>query len=304
VTPSEFAFLALGLVLGIATGAAIVVVVRSHPPTREVRLTVAHDAVPRRGSTLATDAFSTDGGAPASGGPGDRRATDRTAPGVPVERTPVREPAPLAAIPIHPEPDGLLARIRQSGRADGSLLPHLLDGDHRAMTDLLDGLAGTDPDRRAAWDELLSGLVEAIRGRAIDLGFIDLPMGKPFWDAFTIDQCRQITAALASMGRRFDGHDGWADGVVPDYRDLSQAMADVGLDPVRIRVWPNQLEIGELYRGAHVAGAELVDRFAPTLEAADMQAFLGARARGLSDLWLAWDAVRVALGAGAAAIRE
>ena len=48
MTASEFAFLALGLVLGLASGSAIVVVLGSRPPAREVRLTVGHDAVPRR----------------------------------------------------------------------------------------------------------------------------------------------------------------------------------------------------------------------------------------------------------------
>ena len=40
MTASEFAFLALGLVLGVASGSAIVVVLSSRPPAREIRLTV------------------------------------------------------------------------------------------------------------------------------------------------------------------------------------------------------------------------------------------------------------------------
>src|SRR3972149_2449714 len=48
MTASEFAFLALGLVLGVASGSAIVVVLGSPAPARELRLTVGHDAGPRR----------------------------------------------------------------------------------------------------------------------------------------------------------------------------------------------------------------------------------------------------------------
>ncbi len=49
MTASEFAFLALGLVLGIATGAALSMVIRARPPApREIRVTVSPDAVPRR----------------------------------------------------------------------------------------------------------------------------------------------------------------------------------------------------------------------------------------------------------------
>jgi hypothetical protein len=76
VTASEFAFLALGLVLGAASGAALVEVLRSRPPARrEVRVTVAPNSIPRRASTL-TDSDTHDHG-PARGGPADRRWVDR-----------------------------------------------------------------------------------------------------------------------------------------------------------------------------------------------------------------------------------
>ena len=75
VTVSEFMFLALGLVLGVASGAALVEIIRARSPsTREVRLTVSKDAIPRRrASTLADDAFVSAGPEPARGGPADRR---------------------------------------------------------------------------------------------------------------------------------------------------------------------------------------------------------------------------------------
>jgi hypothetical protein len=74
VTASEFSFLALGLVLGVVTGAALVELIRARPPApREVKLTVAHDAIPRRATTLADDAFVAMGPEPARGGPADRR---------------------------------------------------------------------------------------------------------------------------------------------------------------------------------------------------------------------------------------
>jgi hypothetical protein len=79
VTASEFAFLALGLVLGAACGAALVEVLRSRPSSRrEVRITVAPNSIPRRASTLA-ESDSTDSG-PARGGPADRRWVDRDLP--------------------------------------------------------------------------------------------------------------------------------------------------------------------------------------------------------------------------------
>ena len=53
VTVSEFMFLAIGLVLGVASGAALIEIIRARPPARrEVRLTVAPDAIPRRRSKI------------------------------------------------------------------------------------------------------------------------------------------------------------------------------------------------------------------------------------------------------------
>ncbi len=135
MTAGEFAFLALGLILGLASGAALVVVVRARPPSREIRLTVASDAVPRRlSATLASDAFTTEPAEPARGGPADRRAVDRPDPvGDPdfqaiaaaawpstpeaisarIGATEVTPPGPIDAIAIrvHSEPDPELAEL-------------------------------------------------------------------------------------------------------------------------------------------------------------------------------------------------
>lgn len=56
MNPTEIAFLALGLVLGAAVGAALLEVVRARPmPRREVRITVSPNSiVPRRSATLAS----------------------------------------------------------------------------------------------------------------------------------------------------------------------------------------------------------------------------------------------------------
>ncbi|MFL5723156.1 MAG: hypothetical protein ACJ78H_07190, partial [Chloroflexota bacterium] len=73
MTPSEVAFLALGLVLGLASGAALIEVLRAKPPaSREVRVTVAPNAIHARfPSTLADPLASTETSGPARGGPAD-----------------------------------------------------------------------------------------------------------------------------------------------------------------------------------------------------------------------------------------
>src|SRR5205809_6232336 len=82
LTANEFAFLALGLVLGLASGAALIEVLRARPPaSREVRVTVAPNAIHARfAATLADPLASTVPAGPAPGGPGDRRWRDEPPP--------------------------------------------------------------------------------------------------------------------------------------------------------------------------------------------------------------------------------
>lgn len=310
---SEFAFLALGLLLGAASGVALGVVFRSRPPRREIRLTVTHAAVPSRASTLSDDALGTSQTVPAAGGPADRRQVDR--PGddgsgdrrYPAPEEPGFSPAPAVretgdsrtivrsgspvAVAIHPETDHGLEFLR-SGGPRRPLVERILHGDHRAMLVALDAIAGEDGVMRRDWEVLLSGFAEALTERSIDLGILDFPIGTAFWDTFTIEQCRQIAGSLASLGYRFDGEDGWADSRVPSYRDLNRALGDIGVEPRRVRAWPNAVEIGELYLGARAAPADAVALWAPTLDPVDLQELLGPRADDVADLWLTWDSIR------------
>jgi hypothetical protein len=313
VSENEFAFLALGLLLGAASGAAVVVVFRSRPPSQEVRLTVTLAAVPRRASTLSSDAFLTVPEVPAPGGPADRRQSDRDddsggserrqgavprpSSAMPLHdrgigdfRMPVRS-GPATAVAIHPEPDRALEFLR-SGRPTRPLVERILQGDHRAMMTALDAIAGTDGERRRMWEDLLTGLAEALAERSIDLGILDFPIGTAFWDTFTIEQCRLIAGALASMGYRFDGREGWEASRAPSYRDLAQAVAEAGVEPRGIRAWPSTVEIADLYRGARAAPEDAVSQFAATLDPVDLRGLLGPRSDAARDLWLTWESVR------------
>jgi hypothetical protein len=139
VTVSEFLFLALGLVLGVASGAALIEIIRSRPPARrEVRLTVAQDAIPRRrATTLADDAFVAVGPEPARGGPADRRGDEAKPPpeardrrtnvrsnGFAASSGPMARPSRNAigrvvGMPISAGADPMLGAIRATARRDG-----------------------------------------------------------------------------------------------------------------------------------------------------------------------------------------
>jgi len=176
-----------------------------------------------------------------------------------------------------------------------SRLERILRGEHLAMVEVVDTVAGQDSLRRRDWEILLGGLVEGMAEMAVRESIVDFPMGTAFWDTFTVEQCRHIVAALATMGFQYDGRAGWVEHHVPVYRDLSIALADIGVDPRRVRAWPNQAEIAALFVGARPAPEELLAAAGPDYQAASMQSLLGERATQLAGLWNAWEAVRPAL---------
>ena len=93
------------------------------------------------------------------------------------------------------------------------------------------------------------------------------------------------------MGFRYDGRVGLGrTAASPPTATSTQALADVGIDPRRVRAWPNQCEIAALFVGARPAPEELLAAAGPDYTAEDVRALLGERGPELADLWLAWEA--------------
>ena len=205
-------------------------------------------------------------------------------------------------IAIQPEIDRDLESLRRRPTR-GAPIERILRGEPMAMVEVVDAVVGADSRQRRSWEVLLGGLAEAMADVAVRESVIDFPMGTAFWDTFTVEQCRRIAAALASMGYVYDGEAGWAANRVPIYRDLTLALADIGVEPRRVRAWPNQSEIATLFDGARPAPEELLAAAGPDYDAGSMQALLGKHAAGLADLWLAWEAIKPALFAEPAAER-
>jgi hypothetical protein len=168
----------------------------------------------------------------------------------------------------------------------------LLRGDRAAMATLVTGLAGDDADARRRWQMLLTSLVEAIVADAIEASALDFPEGHPFWSPFTRTQDRDIVHALSSLGYRFDGLGGWADGRQPSQRDLSLALGYAGLDPMRVRQWPTEEATTALFQDVSVAADEYLAGIAGDLTLAEMVTMLGRRADGLAEVWNNWGHIR------------
>ena len=190
----------------------------------------------------------------------------------------------------HLDDDETLGLAFESGGAPRIF--RLLQGDRVAMTTLVAALAGDDPDERRRWQLLLTNLVEAIVADAIEASALEFPDGHPFWGSFTRPQDRDIVHALGSLGYKFDGLGGWIDDRQPSQRDLSMALGYAGLDPMRIRQWPNADATAALFKDVTVAADEYLASVAGDLTLAEMVGMLGRRADGLAEAWNHWGTIR------------
>jgi hypothetical protein len=205
--------------------------------------------------------------------------------------------AAVAAAASSPEPtshfpdDEPELSVIQTGVREARMM-RLVRGDRSALERTVAELAGDDPTERRRWQVALTGLVDAIVACAIDASAIDVPDEPAFWEPFSARQRREIVAALASLGYRFDGLGGFADGRVPSQRDLSLAVGYAGLDPMRIRRWPTEADARELLAHADVAADEYLAGAAGGMTLSELIDLLGRRADGLTDLWNDWGRVR------------
>ena len=168
----------------------------------------------------------------------------------------------------------------------------LLQGDREVRAQVVAALAGDEPAAARRYQLLLSDLVDAIAAGAITQAFLDFPLDHAFWGEFERAQNRAIVVGLASLGYRFDGLGGFVDGRVPSQRDLSLAISYAGLDPMRIRRWPDEADMAELFRAVSVGANEYLAAAAPDLAMSDMLSLLGRRSEALADLWNVWGRAR------------
>ena len=186
------------------------------------------------------------------------------------------------------EPEGSMG----SRAGEDAVIIKLLRGDREALGRLVAKLAGDDPDERRRWQIAIGGLLEAVIARSIEASAFDFPTEHAFWGPFTRLQCRDIAAALASLGYKHDGFGGWAEDRMPTQRDLSLAVGYAGLDPMRIRHWPSEADMGDLLRNVTVAADEYIWEAAGTLTLGELVSLLGRRADALTELWNEWGLVR------------
>jgi hypothetical protein len=201
----------------------------------------------------------------------------------------------LPALPALPEADGPDAEEVLGIAMEAGATPRifrLLRGDRTAMTTLVGALAAGDPDQAPRWNELVTRLVDVILADAIEASALEFPADHPFWGPFNQHQARDIVHALGSLGYRFDGRGDWLDDRIPSQRDLSLAVGYAGLDPMRVRHWPDEAASRVLFSEVRVAADEYLAVNAGDLTLGEMVTMLGRRADGLAELWNQWGTIR------------
>ena len=175
------------------------------------------------------------------------------------------------------------------------VIVRILRGDREARDRFVATVAAGDAEAERAWQTRTDQLIGAITARAIEDGYLDTPDDDTFWSLFAPGESREVVAALSALGYRYDGAGGFLDERVPAQRDLSLAVGYAGLDRMRIRNWPREQELSELYRNATVASDEWLVHHAGDLTLGEMVDALGLRAGNLAEVWNAWGRVRPAL---------
>lgn len=178
------------------------------------------------------------------------------------------------------------------------LISRLVVGDRSALAELVERLAGPDPEARRRWGACLSAFVGAVVAAAIERSYFMFPRDHPFWSQFTREQARQVAHCLAALGFRYDGRGGIVDERVPVKRDLSVAAGEAGVPTVRIRYWPAPEEAAQLFRELAIDTTALLANEAPGITMGQLMRLLGRRASEMADLWNEWERVRPLLVSG------
>jgi hypothetical protein len=216
------------------------------------------------------------------------------APAAPPPAPPAAVDRGAAAMPEPADESGLGGPMGSRAGHDALIL-RILRGDHAAMQLAVARLAGQEADEGRHWQARLSALADALIARSIEAAAFDFPPDHFFWGLANQTENRDIATGLSSLGFRFDGFGGWADERVPTQRDLSLAVGYAGLDPMRVRRWPNESEMRELLRDVRVAADEYIASTAGGLTLGELVTLLGRRADALTDLWNTWGTVRPVL---------
>ncbi|HYI22955.1 MAG TPA: hypothetical protein VEX62_10000 [Candidatus Limnocylindrales bacterium] len=183
----------------------------------------------------------------------------------------------------------------RSSSQSGSQLSAMLRGDRQTLLGLALRLSEDTGIEAGRLQLLLLEMREAMAARALEENFLRFPDVHPFWGQFDGEGASRVVASLASLGYRFDGRDGWADGRAPTARDLALALSHSDFDPRSLRRPAGQAAIDGLWQGTVVLTETYLRARAPNLTVEQVNQCLGPRAARLGELWDNWGRIRPVL---------
>jgi hypothetical protein len=180
------------------------------------------------------------------------------------------------------------------GRVDMPMLRGLLDGGDaiRILARQLATLSGAPASR---WVLMLRTLGEVIVASAIDDDRLRFERTHPLWAQLTPELSRELMRWLRGLGFRYDPIDGWYGDRAPQPRDLSEALAFAGIEPVSLRPLPTAADLVALPQSIGVAAVEYLAEHAPGLELEHIRRIAGVQSPALADVWDHWVDVRALL---------
>lgn len=186
------------------------------------------------------------------------------------------------------------AQAVRVGRVDMPVLRGLLDGGD-VIRDLARELASMTGDPASRWVLLLRTLGELIVASAIADDRLRFDRTHPLWAQLTPELAREVMRWLRGLGFRYDPHDGWYGDRSPQARDLAEALAFAGVEPVSLRPMPTSADLERLPESIGVAAVEYLAEHAPALELDQVRRIAGIQAPALADVWDHWSDVRALL---------
>jgi len=170
----------------------------------------------------------------------------------------------------------------------------MLDGGD-GIRDMARHLAALTGGAASRWLLLLRTLGELIVASAIADDRLRFDRSNPLWAQLAPDLSREVMRWLRGLGFRYDPHDGWYGDRAPQPRDLAEALAFAGVEPVSLRPMPTAADLQRLPESIGVAAVEYLAEHAPSLEIDSIRRLAGIQAPALADVWDHWTDVRAVL---------
>jgi hypothetical protein len=216
------------------------------------------------------------------------KSTARAAPTVP----PPPPPAPAEPMPSLQRATSVPPPPTRTNADGVPAIMAVLSADRPRLHQIVPRLAEELGEDAGRLQLLLLDLREALLVSANRECVYVFPQASQFWSQFSQSEGRSFAAALSTLGRRYDGAEGWEAGQLPSVREMAMAMSLGGRDPRSVRYVPTGSDLERLWHGVTVAVAEHLTTSAPDLRLDTMQRLAGDRAEALSELWRNWELLR------------